>query len=446
MKTIQVRARTPVYSKHRKFLDMNTTSLRGLFEATRLTRAGRLTEATAFLQRLLQGGAAPGNANPPTGPTPLTIDGVAETIETANVAPSEAGPAQGMGVGHGRSGVAGGGGTLPTMSALRSFLEQRNRVGSTAPLGGPAYPAPTGETAVLPDGAQFFSATFSNPAGTRPYKLYVPSGYEGQPVPLIVMLHGCTQSPDDFAAGTRMNAAAEEQTCLVVYPAQTSAANIAKCWNWFSVGDQQRDRGEPSLIAGITREVMDQYSVDARRVYVAGLSAGGAAAAIMGAAYPDLYAAIGVHSGLACGAASDLPSAFAAMRQGTNGRGRRTAVRSDTCKGSRVVPAIVFHGDRDTTVHPCNGDQVVAQSTPAMPLDTRVEEGRAIGGHTYTRSLHADTSGETLLEQWLIHGAGHAWSGGSPAGSYTDPRGPDATKEMVRFFLEHKRRTDARVV
>jgi poly(hydroxyalkanoate) depolymerase family esterase len=425
---------------------MNTAALKGMFEATRLTRAGRLTEATAFLQHLLQDRAMPGYANPPAGPTALTIDGVAETIETANAAPSHASPAHGMGVSRGRSRAARGGRALPTMSALRSLPEQGNRVGLSARLGGLAFPAPTGKTALLPDGAQFLSATFSNPAGTRHYKLYVPSSYEGQPVPLIVMLHGCTQSPDDFAAGTRMNAAAEEHACLVVYPAQTSAANISKCWNWFSVGDQQRNRGEPSLIAGITREVMQQYSVDPRRVYVAGLSAGAAAAAIMGAAYPDLYAAIGVHSGLACGVASDLPSAFAAMRQGKNGRGHRTAVWSDTSKGRRVVPAIVFHGDRDTTVHPCNGDEVIAQSTLATSLETRVEKGRVIGGHTYSRTLHANTSGETLLERWLIHGAGHAWSGGSLAGSYTDPRGPDATKEMLRFFLEHPRPAETHTV
>ena len=311
-----------------------------------------------------------------------------------------------------------------------------------APLGGLVFPAPTEEAAVLPEGAQFLSATFSNPAGTRPYKLYVPSGYQGQPAPLIVMLHGCTQSPDDFAAGTRMNAAAEEDTCLVAYPAQTSAANISKCWNWFSASNQQRDRGEPSLIAGITREVMRQYAVDPRRVYVAGLSAGAAAAAIMGAAYPDLFAAIGVHSGLACGAASDLPSAFAAMRQGRNGCGQRTPVWSDVDKGRGIVPAIVFHGDCDTTVHPCNGDDVVAQSTFAISLETRVEEGHVSCGHTYIRYRHIDTSGQTLIEQWVIHGAGHAWSGGSPAGSYTDPRGPDATREMLRFFLDHPRPTD----
>lgn len=375
---------------------MNTASLKGLFKATRLTRGDRLTEATAFLQRLRQYRSAAREAN----------------------------------------------GALPTMSALRSFVAQGNRVGVTAPLGGLTNPAPAEETAALPDGARFLSATFSNPAGTRDYKLYVPSGYDGQPVPLIVMLHGCTQSPDDFAAGTRMNAAAEEHHCLVVYPAQTREANISKCWNWFSAGDQQRDRGEPSLIAGITREVMHQYSVDPRRVYVAGLSAGAAAAAIMGNAYPDLYAAIGVHSGLACGVARDLPSAFAAMRHGQTGNGHRAAVRPDVGKGRRVVPAIVFHGDQDTTVHPCNGDEVIAQSTLATSLETRVEEGRVIGGHTYRRSLYADPTGETLLEQWLVHGANHAWSGGSPAGSYTDPRGPDATKEMLRFFLEHPRPAD----
>jgi poly(hydroxyalkanoate) depolymerase family esterase len=290
---------------------------------------------------------------------------------------------------------------------------------------------------IVPAGGRFIEAIYSNAAGSRSYKLYIPSGYHGQAVPLVVMLHGCTQSPDDFAAGTRMNVVAEEQTCLVVYPAQASDANPAKCWNWFRPGDQRRDLGEPSLIAGITREVMRDYVVDAQRVYIAGLSAGAAAAAVMGATYPDLYAAIGVHSGLACGAASDLPSAFAAMRQGEV----RSPSRYDGLAAGReapTVPTIVFHGDRDTTVHPRNGDHVIAQCKGTTSAHTQVHRGRIAAGHTYTRTVHVDASGRTILEHWEIHGAGHAWSGGSPAGSYTDPRGPDASREMLRFFLEHQ--------
>jgi poly(3-hydroxybutyrate) depolymerase len=208
---------------------------------------------------------------------------------------------------------------------------------------------------------------------------------------------------------------------------------MQKCWNWFSEDDQHRGQGEPSLIAGITRQVMRDYAVDPRRVYVAGLSAGGAAAAIMGDAYPDLFAAIGVHSGLACGAARDMQSAFAAMQGG--GIAGTTAARSRAQR--RIVPAIVFHGDRDSTVNPRNADMVVAQSAQAAALSKDVEQGRASGGHTYSRSLSTDTAGQTVIEQWVVHGAGHAWFGGSAAGSYTYPRGPVATREMLRFFLEH---------
>jgi poly(hydroxyalkanoate) depolymerase family esterase len=243
------------------------------------------------------------------------------------------------------------------------------------------------------------------------------------------MLHGCTQSPDDFAAGTRMNALAEEHGFLVAYPAQPASANAQKCWNWFSPNDQRRDAGEPSLIAGITRQILRDHPVDASRVYIAGLSAGAAAAAIMGDAYPDLYTAIGVHSGLPAGAARDLPSAFAAMRDGAPGTGRRGG----------FMPTIVFHGDRDETVHPRNGDGVAAQSTgSANGLTSTAERGQVPNGHAYSRTVYADASGRTLCEQWTIHGAGHAWAGGSPSGSYTDPRGPDASREMVRFFLEHR--------
>ena len=287
---------------------------------------------------------------------------------------------------------------------------------------------------------QFLTKSFSNQAGSRTYKLYVPSQYRGQPLPLIVMLHGCTQSPDDFAAGTRMNLRAEEHNCFVVYPEQAASANISKCWNWFRPGDQIRGQGEPALIAGLTRQVMSDYSVDEERVYAAGLSAGAAAAAVLAAAYPDLYAAIGVHSGLACGAASDVPSAFAAMRRSRPAARRRSGGKSSGRGGySRIVPAIVFHGDQDTTVHPNNGDQVIAQlremSDTAVKMT--VEDGRVPGGRAYTRTVHRDAAGHSIFEQWVIHGAGHAWSGGSLTGSYTDPQGPDATREMLRFFLDH---------
>lgn len=306
---------------------------------------------------------------------------------------------------------------------------------------GPGFTLPGGKPfpfgaaiapAKLPEGAQFLSRSFTNQAGSRPYKVYVPSGYRGQPVALVVMLHGCTQSPDDFAAGTGMNAAAEAQTFLAVYPGQTSSAHAQKCWKWFNPEDQQRGTGEPSLIAGITRQVMQDYAIDPRRVYVAGLSAGGAAAAVMGDAYPDLYAAIGVHSGLACGAASDLPSALAAMQRG----GASPAPRG-SARARRRVPTIVFHGDRDTTVSPRNADAVTEHAVGDAASRTQVQTGQPSGGHPYSRTVHLDGTGAALTEQWLIHGAGHAWSGGNSAGSYTDPRGPDATQEMLRFFWEH---------
>ena len=304
--------------------------------------------------------------------------------------------------------------------------------GTTLPSGF-GLPSHGAAEAVVPEGAQFLSRTFSNPAGARPYRLYVPSGYTGRPVPLIVMLHGCAQSPADFAAGTGMNAVAEEQTCLVVYPGQTSSAHAQKCWNWYSEDDQQRGSGEPSLIAGITRQVMQDYAVDPRRVYVAGLSAGGAAAAIMGETYPDLYAAIGVHSGLACGAAHDLPSAMAVMRGGSAGTQRRQHGSAP----HRPVPSIVFHGDRDTTVSPRNGDDVVEQSVQSAAPRSQVHTGQVPDGRAYSRTIRSDTTGRPVSEQWVVHGAGHAWSGGTAAGSYTDPQGPDATREMLRFFREH---------
>ncbi len=283
--------------------------------------------------------------------------------------------------------------------------------------------------AAAPRGS-FTEMRFADPTGSRSYKLYVPACAEaGVALPLVVMLHGCTQSPDDFAAGTRMNEWAERDGFLVCYPAQTSSANGQRCWNWFKGADQKRDSGEPALIAGITRDVMAHQPVDRTRVYVAGLSAGGALAATMGQRYPDLYAAVGIHSGLACGAAHDVNSAFAAMRAGA---GPHLAEA-----GAMPVPAIVFHGDRDSTVHPVNADEVAAQAIHAAAVDASTEDGTVPGGRSYRRTRRVDAAGRALVEQWTVHGSGHAWSGGSTAGSYTDPQGPDASGEMLRFFAEH---------
>jgi poly(hydroxyalkanoate) depolymerase family esterase len=385
-------------------------------EATRLTHAGQLAEATALLQRMLRGDRAPdATSHAPEraslpGREPPTIDAKANDVEqTASAPPARAASAPPRG---------------------RPPLFDRAKDGSWLGMRG-VKRTPPATSDIVPEGARFIEGTYSNPAGSRAYKLFVPSRYQGQPLPLVVMLHGCTQSPDDFAAGTRMNFIAEEQTCFVVYPAQRSEANQSKCWNWFRSADQQRDAGEPSLIAGITRQIMRDYSVDPKRVYVAGLSAGAAAAAIMAATYNDLYAAVGIHSGLACGAATDMPSAFAAMRQG-GGAGRRII-----SGGGPAVPVIIFHGDRDTTVHPNNGGQVLEQAIGTTSTQKKVRRGQIPGGHAYTRTTHTDAGGREILEHWNIHGAGHAWSGGSPAGSYTDPRGPDATREMLRFFLAH---------
>ena len=384
-------------------------------EATRLTRAGQLVEATALLQRMLRGDSAP-DAPSHTGghialKGPLIIDAKANVVEETDRHPPSK-PA-----------------TFAQPPILRALLD-RKKGRSGIELRGLIKRAPPSTPDIVPEGARFIEGTYSSPAGSRSYRLFIPSRYQERPLPLVVMLHGCTQSPDDFAAGTRMNFIAEEQNCFVAYPAQPSQANQAKCWNWFRTADQQRGRGEPSLIAGITRQIMDDYSVDRKRIYVGGLSAGAAAAAIMGATYNDLYAAIGIHSGLACGVATDLPSALVAMRQGGSDHKVMSGDRPS-------VPTIVFHGDRDTTVHPNNGGQILEQSLGTMSTQKKVHRGQVPGGHAYTRTVLSDASGRGMLEHWNIHGAGHAWSGGSPAGSYTDPRGPNATREMLRFFLEH---------
>lgn len=386
---------------------MKAFSRQEMIEATRLTQTGRLNEATAVIQALLRG-------------TPYSAS---EHKRGGTIAP----PRPQLELKARNSDASAGAGTrAPTFPAAGKM---------SFPLKGQVLPNLPGHKApsrseIAPAAGQYLAASFSGAAGAHTYKLYLPSQLGGGPRPLIVMLHGCTQSADDFAAGTRMNFAAERSGCFVLYPEQSPTANPQKCWNWFKPTDQQRGRGEPALIAAMTRHVMRSHPIDAGRVYVAGLSAGGAAAAIMGETYPDLYAAVGVHSGLACGAARDLPSAFAAMR----GAGVSSAPRPNK---QAITPTIVFHGDQDKTVHPRNGAEVIARAGVEGHWESISDKS---GPHRrmYTRSVLRDRSGRVVLEKWEIHGGGHAWSGGSRAGSYTDPAGPDATDHMLKFFLDHK--------
>ena len=287
----------------------------------------------------------------------------------------------------------------------------------------------------IPERAEFQSRTFASAQGTRAYKLYVPGSRADGVRGLVVMLHGCTQTPEDFAAGTGMNEVAERVGLLIAYPAQTKADNSSACWNWFRPGDQLRGQGEPAILAGLTRALISEFAVDPEMVFVAGFSAGGAMAAVMAATYPDLFAADGVHSGLAHGAASDVVSAFAAMRgearpvHSTAGRsGDRTAVRS-----------IVFHGRADRTVHVVNGERVMRANGQDLARAEAMPTG-VLSERTVERRIWRTADGMSEAELWLIEGAGHAWAGGRPEGSYTDPAGPDASAEMIRFFLNEARR------
>lgn len=374
-------------------MKINEQFLAQMRDAAHLLQTEGPMAATAAVQRALNGGAA----DSPFAPINKTSP--ADTIIDINPA-------------------------SPSRRPSMAGLAQRLRAGMAMPV---VEDVDTSAAPALK--GKFLSLSCSAPAGTRAYKLYIPSTYTGQSMPLVVMLHGCKQNPDDFAAGTGMNALAEEEGCLVVYPAQTKNANGSNCWNWFQAGDQRRDGGEPSIIAAITREIIRDYKVDPTRVYVAGLSAGGAMAAILASEYPDLYAAAGVHSGLPTGAAHDVPSAFAAMSKGGAPGAAKTGNKS-------AVPVIVFHGDNDKTVHPRNGHDVLAQQADPKASAATVEKGSTPNGRSYTRAVHRDAAGKLVAEHWTVHGSGHAWSGGTRRGSYTDPKGPDASREMLRFFYE----------
>jgi poly(hydroxyalkanoate) depolymerase family esterase len=388
-------------------------------EALRLTRAGRLTEATAVLQRGLARVGTAGSRES-TAAQPLADLGH-RPLPVSNRRPARWPELPSPYVPSARQGlIADLQAALPdppdTISPAGWPRGARSPSGSAAAW---AAAAPSGEIRHL---------IHCESAGRRSYDLYIPTSYAGEPVPLVVMLHGGKQNAWDFAAGTRMNEFAEQHNFIVTYPEQSRAANSGRYWNWFSASDQHANAGEPAIIAGITREVMRDLVVDPSRVYLAGFSAGGAMTAVMAATYPDLYAAVGVHSGIAYGAAHDVGSAFAAMRTG------------GTPAASSAVPLIVIHGDRDTIVAPVNADKVIASRLAVgditghdPPITTRSDSGRG-----YTRTAHRNIDDIAVAKSSIVHGGGHAWYGGSPGGSYTDVQGPNSSAEMIRFFLQHR--------
>ena len=360
---------------------MNKLPFRLMGRAVTLTRAGRLLDATRLIQQGLGVlGQKPATRTTPTRPAPASV-----------------------------------------IERIGALVGSRLPPASETTIDAPERPAGR---------ATFDESVHAHGGLKRHYKLYVPSRVAASPS-LMVMLHGCSQDPDDFARGTGMNERAERDGFVVLYPRQSRSDNPMACWNWFDRKDQHRDAGEPGLIADLVRSVVARLGIDPARIYVAGLSAGGAMAAILAAEYPDLFAAAGVHSGLAAGAARNVPDALVAMRKGASmTRGPVSGV---------AVPTIVFHGDSDRTVHPANGEAVVqsvlARSTAATQALRDAEQPTA----AVTRTRHVLADGTTLVEAWTLHGAGHAWAGGRATGSYTDPSGIDATGRMLEFFAAHRR-------
>ena len=400
--------------------------------ATKLTRAQNVIEATRVIQRALSGRVQPTQQTPESPrliAPPTNVDesvGVFEPAQRdAKISSARARDAAPQ---------------RRPVSRMRMPLGEVLKLLRQADLPSSRHgPAPFAKSrkapsVPVPAGATYLTRTFSCEAGSRDYKVYVPSHAGTRKRPLIVMLHGCTQDPDDFAVGTGMNRLAEEYGFIVAYPRQPVMANQAACWNWFSITDQMRDAGEPSIIAGITRTIIAEFNIDAKRVYVAGLSAGGAMAANMSATYPELYAATGIHSGLAHGSATDVVSAFAAMRGGSGPAA--PPLKKTRRKGANDrVRTIVFHGASDQTVHPSNAELIFAEAHAGLnhPAQVTQHDG-SMGGRAYSRRVIVDANGVPHAEHWTIEGLRHAWSGGSPDGTYTDQHGPDASREMLRFF------------
>jgi poly(hydroxyalkanoate) depolymerase family esterase len=305
---------------------------------------------------------------------------------------------------------------------------------------------------ILANAGKWTSGTVTNASGSRNYQLWIPAGYdEKKPAPLLMMLHGCMQDPAGLAAISGMNAIAEQNNFLVAYPEQIAAANPLKCWNWFDPKHQTRESGEPSLLAAIVKQVATSYKTDSKRIYVVGISAGGAMAIVMGATYPDLFAGIGVSAGLEFRAATTAEAGLAAMKQGGPDPAQQGLLAfqamGESSRARRRMPVIVFQGEADPYVNPANAEQVIAQwartndylsgnKNPVAPRATRSIEGLVPGGHAFLRIIYQDTAGRLLMEKWMVRDLGHAWSGSPAAAPFADPKGPNASEEIWRFFTE----------
>ena len=459
-----------------------------IFKATRLTKGGRLMEATRLIQRALglvgAQKAAVGDASPQSGsaphatphPTPRSAAGAPDGAqdvsdvpfrETLKQPPANQ-PTFGAPVDSPVDSPVDTPVDLPVMPRPEPMLKENTD--APTPADAPAVEAPAAEPtprpapAPKPRAASFAELSFRSGDTPYAYRLYVP-GFDGAEaavtdaaspalLPLVVLLHGCKQDAADFALGTGMNALAESEKYLVLYPEQSSTANSMRCWNWFDAAHQSRDSGEPKMIAALIRQVITTHGADPSRIYIAGLSAGGAMAAIMAGLYPELFAAVGVHSGLPPGAATDVISAFSAMRRGAR-KSRPRAGSADAANDASadendafVMPTIVFHGSADKTVNPDNGEQITQAALAAIKgagvTLKKVEQiedspGSTSGRRDTTRTIYRAADGKPFVEHWAIGSGPHAWSGGDAAGSFTDPHGPSASQAMVEFFLQHRR-------
>ena len=411
---------------------MPTSLTRNLLKATGLTRIGRLMDATRLIQRALLGNTPA--ARPQRKPVfNATGDSRADRTANSKAGSSSKGTAKAV---------------LDTQADTIILPWPGSAVQPAAPgkINEPAAPGSVGRQQPHPD---FSEQKFAFAGLTYPYRLFVPkltdAGAQAagrERMPLVVLLHGCKQDALDFSKGTAMNTLAGTEQCLVLYPEQISRANAQMCWNWFEPGHQQEGTGEPGMIAALTRQVLatdfNGRRADPARVYIAGLSAGGAMAAVVAGLHPELFTALGVHSGLPAGAATNILTAFRAMRSGGQGQ------------GASALPTIVFHGDSDTTVHPSNGENIAGDALAALnkarPALTKTQTSSYPKGDRadrndkpLERTRYVNEADKSFVEYWSINNGPHAWSGGSKEGSYTDPDGPSASKAMLAFFLQHKK-------